>query len=231
MSNYNSFGVATSDVTDLYPNVNATDMGGTAVIQAAIDRAVRKISSMLPTDVNEILNNRVTMEQLAGPAFGGEGPTFTLGLGPVATADATKLLLYRVWSDSGKPQCPGTANQTGTLGSTGNQTLTLTGDTTTLAENEYLFATYVIDPTDATFSLESYGDYVVMAAGYELGSKLFDQETDSWKLVDEYKEQAQAYLDSLQAGGFVDNQIRAMEFCEEVEPAGSTVTTVKRYRA
>lgn len=233
MSNYNSFGVSVSDVTDLYPNVNATDMGGTSVIQAAIDRAVRRIASLLPNDVNEILNNRVTREQLAGPAFGDgtEGPTFQLGLGPIAAADVTKLLIYRVFSDKGKPPCPQDSNQSGALGGTGNQTLTLTGASTTLSENEWLFVTYVIDPTDPTFSLDSYGDYVVMSAGFELGSKLFDQETDSWVLVDKYGELATQYLESLQAGGFVDDTIRAMEFCDEIEPAGAGIMSIRRPRA
>ncbi len=231
MSDYNRFGVTESDVTDLYPNVNSSDMGGTAVIEAAIDRAVRRIISQLPQNVNEILTNRVTQEQLAGPAFGGEGPTFTLGLGPIT--DTSKLLIYRQSgnTDGSKKTCPTVANQEGTLSGTGNQTLTITGTQNTLLENEYLYATYVIDPDDATFSLESYGDYVVYAAAYELGSKLFDQETASWKLVDEYKEIAAAYLTSLEAGGFVDVSIRALEFCKEIEPAGALVDSIRKTRA
>jgi len=167
VSDYNRFGVVAQDVIDLYPNVNADDMGGTSVIEDAIDRGVRRIMSVMPINVSEILNNRVTQEQLAGPAFGGEGPVFTLGLGPITDTD--KLLIYRQSgnTDGSKKTCPTVANQTGALSGTGNQTLTLTGDSTTLSENEYLYATYVIDPDDSTFELASYGDYVVYAADYE----------------------------------------------------------------
>ena len=233
MSSYNNFGVTTQDVVDLYPNVNASDMGGDTVIEDAIGRSVRRIVSLLPMNVSEILNNRVTQEQLAGPAFGGEGPTFQLGLGPIADADKEKILIYRQSgnTDGSKRACPTIANQEGTLGGTGNQTLTITGSQTTLLENEYLYITYVIDPSDPTFELESYADYVVYATAYELGSKLFDQETDSWKLVDEYKEIAAAYLTSLEAGGFVDTSIRALEFCNEIDPAGAEIVSVKKYRA
>ncbi len=231
MSNYNRFGVVAQDVIDLYPNVNATDMGGTAVIEDAIDRAVRRIVSQLPTNVSEILNNRVTQEQLAGPAFGGEGPTFTLGLGPIT--DTSKLLIYRQAgnTDGTKRTCPTIENQEGTLSGTGNQTLTLTGDSVTLNKNEYLYATYIIDTTDVTFELQSYGDYVVYAAAFELGSKLFDQETASWVLVDKYEAIATEYLTTLKEGGFVDTSIRALEFCHEIEPAGPTVDSVRKTRA
>lgn len=235
MSDYNRFGVTAQKVLDLYPNVNATDMGGTSVIEDAIDRSVRRIASQIPLNVSEILNNEVTQEILVGPAFGGEGPTFTLGLGPIAEADKTKLRIYRVASasDGGKPSCPPVFedNQTGTLAGTGNQTLTLTGSSVTLVESEWLMISYRIDTNDATFTMPTYGDYVVYAAAAELGSKLFDQETDSWVLVDKYKDLATEYLTSLQAGGFVDNSIRSLEFCEEIEPADATVMSIRKSRA
>ena len=232
MSEYNRFGVIAANITDLFPNVSAADMGGTTVIEAAIDRAVRRIASLMPSNVHELLNNRVVKEQIVGNAFGGEGATFTLGLSPVA--DASKILIYRMAGDNGKPpECaPGmAANQEGNLSGATNTTLTLTGASTTLNEGEYLYATYVVDTTDASFALPSYGDYVVYATAYELGSKLFDQETDSWSLVDEYKEMAAAYLEELKSGGFVDSSIRALEFCEEIEPAEASVQSIKRYRA
>ena len=220
----------------MFTNISATDLGGQTTIEAALERYERKLMSRVPERVHRLLTYRVENEILAGPAFGGEGPTFTLGLGPVATADATKLKLYRVVGndDGSKPSvCPGvnTDNQTGTLGGTGNTTLTLTGSSTTLNEGEYLLATYVIDPTDATFELTNYADYVVYATAAELGAKVSTAETDTDPLVVTYQELAQSYLDELEKNGFVDNSIRSLEFCDEIEPADGTIGSVRKGRA
>ena len=225
---FNRFGVEYTDVTELFPNVSASDMGGQTVIENVIDRAVNRIAARLPDRVMRLLNYRVEYEILAGPAFGGEGPTFTLGLGPVASGDTGKLKIYVVSgnTDGSKPEiCPGfnSENLTGSLGGTNNQTLTLTGTTTTLTEGQYLLATYVIDPEDSEFTLTSYADYVVYSSAYEIGSKLFYQEIDGWKLVDEYKELAEAYMNQLESNGFVDVTIRNLEFCNEIEPGGSQI--------
>ena len=244
-NDYNSFGVVEADITDLYPNVSATDMGGSAVIADAIDRAVLRLVNYIPKRVHDILTYRVQQEILAGPAFGGEGPTFTLGIGPIATADATTIKIYRVPGniDGSKPStCPifTDDNETGTLGGTGNQTLTLTGTSTTLTENEWLMITYIIDPTDATFAMPSFAAYVVYSTAFELGAKLFDQETDTWKLVEDYQALAGdpdstttepfGFLKALMDGEFISDALRAMNFCDDVEPSGSEVQSVRKAR-
>jgi len=244
-NDYNTFGAVIADVIELYPATAEADYGPSGAIQAAMDRAVRRLVNYLPKRVHDTLTYRVTQEILAGPAFEGQGPTFTLGLGPIATADATNIKIYREQGneDGSKPAvCPAfnADNQTGTLGGTGNQTLTLTGTNTTLSENEYLMITYIIDPTDATFTMPSFADYVIYSSAFELGAKLFDQETDTWKLVEDYQAfagdpDAEAnepfgLLKALMDGEFISDALRQMEFCENVEPAGSQIQSVRKAR-
>lgn len=240
MSNFNYFGAAFQDIIDLYPNVSVADFGGQTLIEDEMGRAVRRITNAMPAKVHELLTDKVTLEKLTGPAYAGQGPIFTLGLGPVL--DDGSLKLYRVTtSDGSAPStCPTyhQDNQTGTLSGTGNQTLTLTG-TDTLSNGEYLYATYTIDPQDSAFSLPSLADYVVYSAGAVLGHKLFDQETDTWELVVTYERRAgdtddlnnKGIFHELKKGEFVTDAIRSLEFCESIEPAGATVGSIRKSRA
>lgn len=233
-NNYNSFGATTADVVELYPNVNATDMGGTAVIQNEMDRAVRRLVNAIPERLHRLLTYRVELERLAGPAYEGEGPTFTLGMGPITDTSTLKLYIVNSYEQPACPLFP-EDNQSGTLSGSGNQTLTLTSPRTTLEENDWLFATYVIDPTDAAFSIPSFADYVIYSTAATMGRKLFDQATDSWELVLKYERMAgdgdgEGIFQRLQSGQFITDQIRALEFCEEVEAAGDGINSLGKKR-
>lgn len=104
--------------------------------------------------------------------------------------------------------------------------------TTVLQANEQIFASYRVDTTNASFSMESIAQLVATIAAAALGAKVYPREDSTWAYVEKMKEESDDLLDQLNKGLWTPSEIRLLRWWKPVEKAQeNTIGSVRRWRA
>lgn len=242
MARFNRFGSAYTDVVAMYPGTVVTDYdaGGSAgqtKVEAAMDRACRRFAMALSPDVFRQMT-KIDCEQPVRYATEGQA-TFTLGLGPMVSGT---LHLWRYpaplaigqgiisngYDFTIKPQF-GWLEETG-FATSGTATVTVT-PATTLTLGQRIFASYEVDNDAATFAMPSIADLCLYGAAVELGAFLYSEGTQEWKLVEEYRKRWEDALKAATDGSWIPDELRKLNYWQEVERSSDEVKSVVRYRA
>lgn len=256
MARYNRFGAVYTDVMAMFPGTILADYdgggdSGQTIIEGVLDRIAREVASSMTPDVYKQFTE-VDCQQIVRYATAAQ-TTASLGLVPVI-AGTLHIWIYpplaalelNERSDGGpvddfwyrKPVL-GYNEETGfSLNAT-------TGAVTALRElnaGERVFASYDVDVDNAAFSMPSVKDIVVLGAAAELGSRLYSDASQEWKLVDEYRSRYRGAMQSTPgqeggtmgralAGTFVPDELRKLTYWSEVErKSDEGVGSFRRYR-
>jgi len=226
MTAYNGFGATAADIYELFPNADATTFGGETAVNNSITRCEARVLGVIPERQHRLLSHRVELECLASPAAGGE-TAFSVGLTP---ANDASVRMHRYgYFPSEKPGYADFNMTEGTDYTVASGAITVTN---ALSLGEYLFATYTVAANDVAFSWELYKNVIVYLAGYELGDKTFTIGQESYKLVEDYKDIADSWMDMIQDGTMVPQEVRELCFWEDITPVTkSAMSTARKYRA
>lgn len=235
MAAYNYFGATSARLLALYPSTAAADFGGSPAILDALARISREVSGAFTNEVYRCLAETVELELVEDYAADGQ-TTVTLGLLPIVTG-SVHLWRFGQLDELSRRPVLGQDELTATVNtSTGVATLT-----TALSLGDKVFATYEINPEDATFSWPSVADVVLLGAAAELGARIYSQADQVWALVSEYQDryrgkyvvQEGGVQARSRAGTWVPDELRTLRWWTEIErsqPEGG-IGSVRRYRA
>ena len=240
---YNNFGLTTADVVALYPGTVASDFGGSAPIQSALDSATELVAAALTPQTFEALT-WPQLEMVEARATAGQG-TVQLGITPVIPKYVHiwkgQPVLFttkpRMITDPFYTMGVGLSASTAYAGYYGTCTeldssqftATAAGLVTLmvpLVANDLVFATYKIDVTSPNYAEPSLAKIAVRIAGAELGARIYMSGDSQWGLVDMYAKQGAAYIEALRDGSMIPDQIRLLRWWDELErraPKGATV--------
>lgn len=233
MSTYNYFGATEAQLLRLFPGTAAADYGGSTGISDAMGRAARALAGAMTTPSYRALAEIVELELVEDFAYQGQ-TTFSLGLAPYVVNTLHVWSFPRVDDLSSEPVWD--ESELTVQGIVG-QAVTLSAG---LNRGDRVFATYEIDPDQASFSWPSCADLVLFGAAAELGARLFSEGTQQWDLVKEYKGKFEGVyvvaeggaLSRAREGVWVPDELRALRFWKDIERKESSgVESVQRYRA
>ncbi len=96
---------------------------------------------------------------------------------------------------------------------------------------ERVYASYDVTVTDSTFSLPSVRDIALLGSAAELGSRLYSEGTQEWKLVTQYAERYKEWLDRITKGVWIPDELRALNYWKDVETSSNPqISSVRVYR-
>ncbi len=246
---FNSFGASAAQLIAKYPGTVLADYdgggsNGSAVITATLESISREVASAFTAEVYKQLT-QVDCEEVVRYATDGQ-TTATVGM-PTITAGTLHL-----WAYPSLAALNGHTNGTAIDGGfeydmwyrkpvVGYNELTLgvdysvSGATITFivprTVGERIYASYDTDAANASFALPSIADIVLLGSAAELGSRLYSEGTQEWKLVTGYAERYKDWLDRITKGTWIPDEVRKLLYWNEVERVSeSEVTTVRRYR-
>lgn len=243
MSRFNRFGATYDKVVAMYPGSVLADYDGGGAsgqtrIEEVLDRITREVAAAFTPEVYRQLT-QVDAEEVVRYATAGQ-TTATLGLAPVV-AGTVHLWQYpnpeAMSGDSGyagfsvdyyrKPR-------KGYNELSGYSVTAATGAVTAitaLSLGDRLYATYDVDTDNASISMPSVADLVYLGTAAEVGARLYSEGTQEWKLVEEYRARFAARMTEAREGRWIPDELRKLNFWEEVERGSDQVTSVRFYRA
>lgn len=255
MSRFNRFGAVYTDVVSMFPGTILADFdgggaNGQTVIEGVLDRIAREVASAFTPDVYKQLTE-VDCQEIVKYASSGQ-TTATLGLVP-AVAGTLHIWIYpplaslELTERSDGAPVDDFWYRKPVLGyneTSGFSLTASTGAVTGLPElnaGDRVYASYDVDVDSASFSMASVKDIVLLGAAAELGSRLYSDAQQEWKLVEEYRSR---YRGSMQptnpesgqvgramAGTFVPDELRKLSYWNEVERKSEEgVSSVRLYR-
>ncbi len=246
---FNSFGATPTQLIAKYPGTVLADYdgggtNGSAVITATLEAIAREVSSAFTASVYSQLT-QVDCEEVVRYATDGQ-TTATVGMPTIAAGT------LHLWAYPSLAALNGHTNGTAIDGGfeydlwyrkpvVGYNELVLgtdysiSGSTITFiiprTVGERIYASYDTDPANASYAMPSVADIVLLGSAGELGSRLYSEGTQEWKLVTQYAERYKEWLTKIMAGEWIPDEIRKLNYWTEAERVSSTeVTTVRRYR-
>ncbi len=248
---FNQFGATPTQLLALYPGTVLADydgggVNGSAVITDALARISREVASSFTPEVYMQLT-QVDCEWLVRYATLNQA-TSTFGITPIMAGTAHLWLfpslasmnsidiwrqspIYYVYDLDFFYRKPVKGYNELLLG----QDYSISGSTVTwirqLNAGERIYATYDVNNADSAFAMPSVGDMVLLGAAAELGSRLYSEATQEWKLVTQYSDRYKAWLTSIGKGEWIPDELRALNYWKEVErKSDANVDSVRNYR-
>lgn len=229
---YNRFGAVYGSIVALYPGTDAADYGGQATIEEALDRAVDQVAQAMPEQVYRALATP-DFERIVARATAGQTVLPAVARLPVI---AGTMHLWRGQPSDflGRPVLltefgDGLAEQASSA-----FTLVAATGVVTLASglilNDQVFVSYEADTSSGSFTAPSLGRLAVRGAAAELGSRLYSESNQEWKLVDAYRQAFLTDLEALRTGALIPDEIRARVYWSEPTPRSSQVGSVVLHR-
>ncbi len=251
MARLNRFGAVHTQIVSMYPGTVVPDYdgggaNGQTVIESVLDRIAREVSAAMTPDTYRQMTE-VDCEQVVMAASQGQ-TSFSLGMTPVI-AGSVHVWRYpslasqeiRNWgltpdyatnwqSDDWFRKPVIGYNEV----STSDYTVTLSTGAVSfpagLSQYERVYASYNVDISSATFSMASLQDITLLGTAGELGSRLYSESTQEWKLVTQYQERYKAAIENMLAGKWIPDELRALTYWTDVERQSDTVVSVRSYR-
>jgi hypothetical protein len=228
MSTYNRFGAVYTGVIELYPGTVVGDYGGQTIVENEMDRITREVAASMMPNVFEQMT-QVRAEWVVRYATAAQ-TGFTLGMHPV-TAGTVHLWVYPPIAAYVSQNLPGyfmapayyrePTKGVMEVASTDYSVTASSGAITysgsALQAGARVYASYDVDMDNASFSLASLADAVVLGAAAALGSKLFSDATQQWQLVKDYQARYNAKIAMLMDGKLIPDEVRRIKYWEPVE--------------
>ncbi len=248
---FNKFGASAADVIPMYPGTIEADYdgggsNGTAVIESVLDRIAREVAAALSPEAYKQITE-VDCQEVVRYAIQGQ-TSFTLGLAPIVAGSvhmwiyppvsSLELRQYGLYDYSSalnnddyfrKPVLGyGEVATTDYVVTASSGAVSYTGPT--IGVGARVYASYNSDITAETFALPSAADLVLLGTAAELGSRLYSESMQEWKLVGSYADRYKAFIESASKNGWIPDEIRALTYFNEIEKTSSEVTSVRLYR-
>ncbi len=254
---YNQFGTTYAAVVALYPGTVVGDYVSSAVIDTALNRAVREIAASLNQESFRNLTEP-DLELVERRATAGQ-TSLTLGANVVAAgswpivANKTHVWVGQPQAFSARPlmttdpyaysQQYGIGVVAGMYDMLGPMTElpadqftvnVATGVVTLVAPmqvNDLAYASYVVDVMAAAYAVPSLAEIAVLGAGAELGARLYSAGNQEWKLVEDYRTRYTDWLKRMVEGAWIPDELRYMRWWQEVERVDEkAATSTRMYR-
>ncbi len=248
---FNKFGATYAQVMSMYPGSILTDYdgggaAGQAVIESVLDRIAREVAAAMSPDAYKQITEVDCQEVVR---YATEGQTsFTLGLIPVISG-TLHLWIYppvatQEIRDYGINGTPYTMTSDyyyrkpvmgyGEVATADYSLVTSTGVITyngpAISLGSRVYASYDTDITSVSYALPSAADLVLLGTAAELGSRIYSESTQEWKLVTQYAERYKAALELAGAGKWIPDELRALTYFTELEKDSEQVSSVRLYR-
>lgn len=221
------FSATVDEILRMYPQTSATDFGGEEAIEDALQAHTDNIIGLLNPDIYNLLQNP-SLELVVKRATDQQTEA-VLGLTPIADEGygATSVRLYRIpfsYTETtntvdftNQQPCYKTAMfyeiaDEWDLISVNNLTGYITFDP--LSEDDLLYASYITDVQSLT--IVSLARAVRYGTAYEIGSKVYAVDTNSWKLVEEYKNIWEKSLETIESSSFIPSELRKLRWLNPI---------------
>ncbi len=245
MSRFNKFGATADEVVAMYPGSVLADFdgggdSGETIIEGVLDRISREVALALSPEAYAQMTQVDCMEVVR---YATQSQTsFNLGLAP-AVAGTLHLWIYPSLA-SLELRTSGYADTDGlddlyrkpVMGvneipagnySESSEVITYPSG---LSLGQRVFASYDVDMDSV--EMPSMADVVLLGTAAELGSRLYSDATQEWKLVATYAENYKTHMAMIFEGKWIPDEIRALNYFNEVErKSDSGVSSVRLYRA
>lgn len=215
----NRFGAVFGGVVSLYHDTVAADYGGQTVIETAMDRAVDAIvASMSERTFQQI--QEIDLEQVVRRGVAGT---------TVLPATTMKPLIggsVRVWRGDRlqfevRPSVGITSNGLPDIAASQFSTALSTGVVTVvngLADEEVVYVSAEVDTENAAYSVPSIARMVCIGAAGQLGEILYSEGNQEWRLVEMYRTTFDDYLEGLQSGSVIPDEVRRARYWSSPTP-------------
>ncbi len=241
MSTYNRFGATYDKVIELYKDTVIADYGSQAIVEAEMDRVTREVASAVMPNVFEQIT-QVRAEWIVRYATQGQ-TSWNLGMFPLR-AGTIHMWLYPPIAAYVSQNLPGyfmapayyRAPEKGVMemATTDYSVNATTGAVTysgaALNIGSRIYASYDVDMDNAVFSLLSLADAVVLGTASALGSKLYSDNLQQWQLVKDYQARYAAKISMLLDGKLIPDEVRRLNYYQDVERASPQWGTVNMLR-